>query len=75
MLTLTIALCSFANLYSLDLNCSQYIVTTDNCQQSLVQIEQDYIDTKYFVKVAGCQKKIKHSKINHPDIKMIRDLM
>jgi len=70
MLTLTIALCSFANSYSLDLNCYQYIVTTEDCQQSLVQIEQDFSQTKYFVKAAGCTKNIKHSKI-----KMTRDLM
>jgi len=69
MLTLTIALCSFSNLHSLDLNCSQYVVSTENCQQSLVQLKEDFRQTKYFVKVAMCEKKIKH-----PDIKM-RDLM
>jgi len=70
MFELTIALCHFANLHSLDLNCTQYLVITDSCQQSLVQLKEDYRPTKYFVKAAGCQKKIKHSKI-----KMTRDLM
>jgi len=69
MFELTIALCHFVNLYSTDLNCNRYMVTTDDCQQSLVQIKQDFEFTEQFVKVAMCQKKIKHS-----DIKM-RDLM
>jgi len=70
MFELTIALCHFANLYSLDLNCTEYFIVTESCQQSLVQLNEDFRSTKYFIKAAGCTKQIKHSKI-----KMTKDLM